>query len=94
MTKFSLDDSLCETWLTVYCALVFQIVTRSGVPTETEDLRRCSAAMARAIILLSPAGLPPHEADALVRTYFSWSQCCYWIWVKVQCQDENAKPVL
>lgn len=43
-----------------------KIVTRSGVPTETEDLRRCSAAMARAIILLSPAGLPPHEADALI----------------------------
>lgn len=51
-------------------AHIFQIVTRSGVPTETEDLRRCSAAMARAIILLSPAGLPAHEADSLVRTYF------------------------
>ncbi|KAG0559672.1 hypothetical protein KC19_10G122100 [Ceratodon purpureus] len=43
-----------------------KIVTRSGVPTETEDLRRCSAAMARAIILLSPGGLPSHEADSLV----------------------------
>lgn len=56
--------------MTNYTAHVFQIVSRSGVPTEMEDLRKCSAAMARAIILLSPAGLPGHEADALVRTYF------------------------
>lgn len=27
----------------------------------------CSAAMARSIILLSPPGVPPYEADALVR---------------------------
>lgn len=43
-----------------------KIVTRSGVPTETSDLRKCSASMARSIILLSPPGLAPHEADALV----------------------------
>lgn len=56
--------------MTNYTTRIFQIVTRSGVPTETEDLRRYSAAMARAIILLSPGGLPSHEADSLVRTYF------------------------
>jgi len=43
-----------------------KIVTRTGIPTESDDLRMCSANMARSIILLSPAGLPPFEADAFV----------------------------
>lgn len=49
---------------------VIQVVTRTGIPTETEDMRMCSANMARSIILLSPAGLPAYEADAFVRRNF------------------------
>jgi hypothetical protein len=53
---------------------VIQIVTRTGIPTESDDLRMCSANMARSIILLSPAGLPPYEADAFVRRSFLYME--------------------
>jgi hypothetical protein len=44
-----------------------QVVTRTGVPTNDDDLKRCSASYARSMIILSPPDLLPHEADAKVR---------------------------
>ncbi|KAH8967860.1 hypothetical protein BDL97_03G099000 [Sphagnum fallax] len=43
-----------------------KVVTRTGVPTNDDDLKRCSASYARSMIILSPPDLLPHEADAKI----------------------------